>query len=42
MVKEKYRPLRTALLVPGDRPDRVDKAPAAKTDLVIVDIEDAD
>ena len=36
-----YRPIRTALFVPGDRPDRVDKAVSAGADMVIVDLEDA-
>lgn len=31
----------TALYVPGDRPDRFDKAVAARPDVVIVDLEDA-
>jgi citrate lyase subunit beta / citryl-CoA lyase len=33
--------LRTALFVPGDRPDRVDKAFRFATDAVVVDLEDA-
>ncbi|BEQ14759.1 HpcH/HpaI aldolase/citrate lyase family protein [Desulfoferula mesophila] len=33
--------LRTALFVPGTRPDRVDKALATQTDMVIIDLEDA-
>jgi len=32
---------RSALFVPGNRPDRVDKAMAASADLVIIDMEDA-
>ncbi len=32
---------RTLLFVPGDRPDRFDKATAAGADLVIIDLEDA-
>lgn len=32
---------RTALFVPGDRPDRFDKAAASGTDLVVCDLEDA-
>ena len=34
-------PLRTALFVPGNRPDRVDKAVATGADAVIIDLEDA-
>jgi citrate lyase subunit beta/citryl-CoA lyase len=34
-------PLRTALFVPGNRPDRVDKAVRAGADAVIIDLEDA-
>lgn len=34
-------PIVTALYVPGDRPDRFDKAAASGTQLVIVDLEDA-
>jgi citrate lyase subunit beta / citryl-CoA lyase len=33
--------LRTALFVPGDRPDRVAKAAQCATDAVVVDLEDA-
>jgi len=33
--------LRTALFVPGNRPDRVDKAVASRADAVIIDLEDA-
>ena len=33
--------IRTALFVPADRPDRVDKALASGADAVIVDLEDA-
>lgn len=33
--------LRTALFVPGTRPDRVDKALATSADMVIIDLEDA-
>lgn len=33
--------VRTALFVPGDRPDRFDRALAAGADLVVVDLEDA-
>jgi citrate lyase subunit beta/citryl-CoA lyase len=33
--------MRTALFVPGNRPDRVDKAVHAKADAVIIDLEDA-
>lgn len=33
--------IRTALFVPGDRPDRVDKALASEADAVIIDLEDA-
>jgi len=34
-------PIRTALFVPGNRPDRVDKAVDAGADAVIIDLEDA-
>ena len=34
-------PIRTALFVPGNRPDRIDKAVAAGADAVIIDLEDA-
>ena len=34
-------PIRTALFVPGNRPDRVDKAVSSGADVVIVDLEDA-
>jgi citrate lyase subunit beta/citryl-CoA lyase len=34
-------PIRSALFVPGNRPDRFDKALAAKADAVIIDLEDA-
>jgi citrate lyase subunit beta/citryl-CoA lyase len=34
-------PIRTALFVPGNRPDRVDKAVATAADRVIIDLEDA-
>ena len=34
-------PLRTVLFVPGNRPDRVDKAVRAGADAVIIDLEDA-
>ena len=33
--------IRTALFVPGNRPDRVDKAVATEADRVIIDLEDA-
>jgi citrate lyase subunit beta/citryl-CoA lyase len=35
------RPVLTLLYVPGDRPDRVQKALASEADVVIVDLEDA-
>jgi len=35
------RPVLTLLYVPGDRPDRVEKALASEADVVIVDLEDA-
>ena len=38
---QKFAPLRTALFVPGDRPDRVDKAVATAADAVIIDLENA-
>lgn len=34
-------PIRTALFVPGNRPDRVDKAVNSEADAVIIDLEDA-
>ncbi len=34
-------PIRTALFVPGNRPDRVDKAVNSGADAVIIDLEDA-
>jgi len=34
-------PIRTALFVPGNRPDRVDKAVGSGADAVIIDLEDA-
>ena len=34
-------PLRTALFVPGNRPDRVDKAVKTSADAIIIDLEDA-
>jgi len=33
--------IRTALFVPGNRPDRVDKAFSTNADIVIIDLEDA-
>ena len=33
--------IRSALFVPGNRPDRIDKALATKADVVIIDLEDA-
>ena len=36
-----FGPKRTALFVPGNRPDRVDKALHSGADAVIVDMEDA-
>ena len=36
-----FGPIRTALFVPGNRPDRVDKAVNAGADAVIIDLEDA-
>lgn len=36
-----FGPIRTALFVPGNRPDRVDKALHSGADVVIVDMEDA-
>ena len=38
---DKLGPIRSALFVPGDRPDRVDKAVATIADRVIIDLEDA-
>ncbi|MEP9414719.1 CoA ester lyase [Gordonia sp. VNQ95] len=40
-IAEKIRTARTFLFVPGDRPERFDKAAAAGADVVIVDLEDA-
>jgi citrate lyase beta subunit len=34
-------PIRTALFVPGTRPDRVDKALNSGADVIIIDLEDA-
>jgi len=34
-------PIRTALFVPGNRPDRIDKAVGSGADAVIIDLEDA-
>jgi len=36
-----FGPIRTALFVPGNRPDQVDKAVSAGADAVIIDLEDA-
>ncbi len=36
-----YAPVRTLLFVPGNRPERVDKAVNAGADVVIIDLEDA-
>jgi hypothetical protein len=33
--------IRSALFVPGYRPDRIDKAIKTKADMVIIDLEDA-
>ena len=33
--------VRTALFVPGNRPERVDKAVQTKADMVVIDLEDA-
>jgi len=38
---EPTRPWRSWLYVPGDRPDRIDKAIAGDADCVIIDLEDA-
>jgi len=38
---KEFNPIRTALFVPGNRPDRVDKAVNAGADAVIIDLEDA-
>ncbi len=37
----KYRSVRTALFVPGNRPERVDKAMNSGADAVVIDLEDA-
>jgi citrate lyase subunit beta/citryl-CoA lyase len=37
----RFGPIRTALFVPGSRPDRVDKALNAGADMIIIDLEDA-
>lgn len=39
--KDKLGPIRSALFVPGNRPDRVDKAVATVADRVVIDLEDA-
>lgn len=36
-----FGPVRTALFVPGNRPDRVDKAVNTRADAIIIDLEDA-
>ncbi len=36
-----FGPIRTALFVPGSRPDRVDKALKVGADVIIIDLEDA-
>ena len=41
MTLEKTKPLRTALFVPGNQPDRIDKAVGLDADAVIIDLEDA-
>jgi len=38
---DKLGPIRSALFVPGNRPDRVDKAVATAADHIIIDLEDA-
>jgi citrate lyase subunit beta/citryl-CoA lyase len=38
---KEWGPIRTALFVPGNRPDRVDKAVGTGADVVIIDLEDA-
>lgn len=38
---KKFEFIRTALFVPGNRPDRVDKAVNTDADVVIIDLEDA-
>ena len=38
---KEFTPVRTALFVPGNRPDRVDKAINTSADAVIIDLEDA-
>jgi len=38
---QQLEPIRTALFVPGNRPDRVDKACQTGADVVIIDLEDA-
>lgn len=39
--RERFPPCRSVLFVPGDRPDRCDKAMVAGADAVCVDLEDA-
>ena len=39
--KKNFGPVRSALFVPGNQPDRVDKAVATAADRVIIDMEDA-
>ena len=36
-----FGPIKTALFVPGNRPDRVDKALNSGADAIIIDLEDA-
>ena len=38
---ERFIPMRTALFVPGNRPDRINKAIATAADAVIIDLEDS-
>jgi len=33
--------IRTALFVPGNRPDRIEKAFGTRADVIIIDLEDA-
>lgn len=40
-MRQNFGPIRTALFVPGNRPERVDKAINTDADAVIIDLEDA-
>lgn len=40
-MRQNFGPIRTALFVPGNRPERVDKAIDTEADAIIIDLEDA-